>query len=347
MVGFGLPNFLGEKGQREAGVQNFQQQQPVNARVTQHSTICFCLPLRTAVFVNALGTVVLSILLFFFREVMDDGMRVFTGGYSLQGRVAVDLIEISGCLWGVIGIIGAVYLKTSYVRIYMYYQVARLFAWGVMYLTDVPLLWACELWMTDLELAAKLYGWNHIMYNLAVNSRCQEERFLFTTLSTLCLIFFVQLTWASQKLLNDLEEEPKYLLTLPKNTPNGAFYTQSLASRSLLAQQKEQRDRAADRNPGSAPPGGQMAMMNQWVGPPTGVTTMPGFGTAPMVGGIPPGGTGEFGPQSGFYGATAPMGPSFAPAPAGQPGQPPWGSSQPVFRQDQPMYFDNAAGRPP
>jgi hypothetical protein len=190
---------------------------------------------------------------------MDDNLRMFTGGYSLQGRVCVDLIEISGMLWGVIGLIGALYLSASYVRIYFYYQMARLFAWLMMYATDVPLLWNCELWMADLKGAAQQYGWNDTMYNIAVHSRCEEERMLFTTFSTIALVCFIQFLMATQLLFSELEEEPRYLLRLPKNSPNGAFYAQSFASRSGQ-EAAEKRDRAGDL-PGSfqaAPYSGQL-----------------------------------------------------------------------------------------
>lgn len=193
---------------------------------------CCCVPLRSAVFVSALGSTLLSLLLLGSREFAERQLRVCSGGYALQSRVIVDLIELSAVVWGAIGAVGAVTLRPGPVRIFYCYQVLRVLAWLAMYLTDVPLLWNCELWKSNVREAAAQYGWNEVMYTIAMNNRCRRERQLFVVLSTLSLLGFLYLTWVTQWFLRGLEQEPRYLLQLPQDRPGGAFYTKSLAGRS-------------------------------------------------------------------------------------------------------------------
>jgi len=260
-------------------------QRGLNRRVLEHPTVCCCFPLRTAVFLSALCTALLSLALLGSRDVVGQELRVFTGGYALQSKVIVDLVEISGIVWGTLGVFGVVFLRASYVRTYMSYQMFRLFIWLVMYFTDVPFLWSCELWRTDLKEAAKQYGWNDVMYSIAMSGQCQQERTLFVTCSTFSLFFFLYLTIATQWLLNDLEDEPRYLLKVPAGCPSGAFYTTSLAGGARAPQQLGQ---------GSPPPG--------MVGPAIGLPTA----------GAWPGAA----PHPGASGAYSSCSPSWSPGPA-------------------------------
>lgn len=193
----------------------------------QRRVVCLCLPLRSAVFFCALGTALLSLVLLALRGRADEALRACTGGYALQSRVIVDLLEVSGLVWGALGALGVLLLRSSYVRVFFYYQVVRLLAWLMMYLTDVPLLWSCELWRADLKEAATRYGWNDVMHEIAMNSHCQHERTTFLACSTLTLLCSIYFTMATKWLLLDFEQEPRYLLHLSKDHPSSAFYTHS------------------------------------------------------------------------------------------------------------------------
>lgn len=174
------------------------------------------------------------------KKHFEEVMRIFSGGYVLQSRVIIGFLELTGALWGVIGMIGTWQQKASYVRIYNYYQMVRCLCWSGMFFTDIPVLLKCEQWQTDIEGAMKEQGWNPIMYEIALSGNCAKERSLFFIFSTLAFVFFVYLTYINQKLQDMLQAEPKYLLRVPKDLPMGAFYTQSLGERSaLLTEEKK------------------------------------------------------------------------------------------------------------
>lgn len=206
----------------------------------EHPTCCLCLPIRLGVFLNAAVTIMSSVFMIFFKKHFEEAMRVFSGGYVLQSRVIIGFLELTGALWGVLGMIGTWQNKASYVRIYNYYQMTRCVCWASMFYTDIPVLLKCEMWQTDISQVMKEQGWNPIMYEIALSGRCYQERTSFLILSTLAFFFFVYLTAVNQKLQDMLEHEPKYLLRIPKDLPMGAFYTQSLGERSaLLTEEKK------------------------------------------------------------------------------------------------------------
>jgi len=200
-------------------------------RASEHTTACGCLPLRTAVFLSALGAALLSLVLICSSGLNREEFYIFTGGYTLQSRVIIELIEMSGLVWGVIGMVGAVNLEAKYVRIYLYFQIVRLFAWLPMYFSDVPLLWGCELLKSDIKGGTRQFGFNKVMYKIAFDDRCEEERALFAIFSSLALVFYLYVTLATCWLLEEIEEEPRYLLQVPRMGHCGAFYTQSLGGR--------------------------------------------------------------------------------------------------------------------
>jgi len=214
------------------------QSRGVNRRVLDHPTVCCCFPIRSAVFASAFFTVVFALAMLAMRAVVESGVRIFTGGYELRSRVIVDLLEISGVIWGVVGMVGVLHLRTSLVKTYYYYQVLRLVGWFVMYMTDVPLLWDCELYNTDIKAATAKYGWNPLMASIAVLSKCPQERTLFMTCSTTGFFIFLYFTMATQWLLSDLDDEPRFLLRVPQDRPDGAFYASSLASNYGIQQKR-------------------------------------------------------------------------------------------------------------
>jgi len=223
----------------------------------RHPTCCLCIPLRLGVFLNAVFTVIGSISMIIAKRYTEDTMRIFSGGYVLQSRVIIGFIEVTGCMWGVLGIIGTWQNKASYVKIYNYYQMARVVSWIGMYYTDLPVLMSCELWIMDINKAIAEQGWNPVMYKIAFSGRCLQERWLFMIFSTLGLCFFIYLTYVNQVLQDMLEEEPKYLLRVPKDLPNGAFYTQSLGEKStLLAQANQPRQQGVVGQPVGGPGSG-------------------------------------------------------------------------------------------
>jgi len=273
----------------------------------EQDTMCCCVPLRTAVFVNAFCTMTLSILLITCKSWFEDEFRPFQGGYARSSSVIIGFVELTGVCWGAMGVIGVVVLKSSFIQIYLQYQVARICAVFYMYYTDVPLLWECERWRTDLYGAIADHGWNPVMYKIAMGNRCYTERWYFIIFSTFygfCLLYFAQI---NRRLCQTVEGEPRYLLNVPKNHPNGAFYSYS----SGMDRDKPKKNKSEYEagpmgmmghmapmgmgpHPGMMPPmGGMMGPHTPLVGPPMGVHGPPmgmmGPGMHPPTGTLPPG----------------------------------------------------------
>lgn len=190
-------------------------------------TCCMCIPLRLGVFLNAVMTIFGSLMMVFFKQYAEETMRLCGGGYVLFSRVVIRFIEVTGVFWGVMGLLGAWQLKEGYLEIYNMYQMTRCIAWVGMYVTDLPILWNCEMWILDINGAIKKYGWNEIMYKIALAGRCQSERTYFILFSTAGLMFFLYLTWVNQRLQNIIGEENKYLIRLPQGATSSAFFQES------------------------------------------------------------------------------------------------------------------------
>lgn len=184
-------------------------------------------------------------------------MRIINGGYVLESRVLIGFLEMTGALWGVIGMIGTWQQRAVYVRIYNYFQIVRCVSWAGMFCIDIPVLMKCELWQTDINQAMKEQGWNPIMYEIALSGNCVRVRSLFFVFSFTAFFFFIYLTYINGKLQEMLQNEPKYLLRIPKDLPMGAFYTQSLGERSALLteEKRSQLVGPAIRAPQGAGPG--------------------------------------------------------------------------------------------
>jgi len=219
-------------------------------------TMLCCVPLRTGVFLNAFFTMLVSIFMIASKEHTEEFMRKFSGGYALTSRVVIGFIEVTGVLWGIMGIMGTVLVKNSYIRVYNWYQIVRVCAWFGMYYSDVPLLLNCELWRSDITKAIKLYGWNPVMYNIAMGNECYQERMDFLIFSFISLLFFIYLITCNMRLQATLEQEPRYLLRVPKETPMGSFYTESIGAGGSVGQAPS----GADVRYGSTGPQGKSTM---------------------------------------------------------------------------------------
>jgi len=250
-----------------------------------------CIPLRTCVFLNCLGTVFASVSLSIAHKLFEADFRTFTGGYALQSRVIISVIEVVGIFAGLLGLIGTVTLESHCIKFYQMYQIVRLGACFLMYVTDVPLLLHCELFRTNLPKAIEEYDWNPLMFDLALNNRCSQERMSFVIASTVYLLLFVYLTSGTSQFLSELEEEPRYLLRVPKGRASASFNASALASRSMSERAKKMEDRL-DRETAMLDGGGglvgapvrTMGALPERL--PDRVPSFGGFGIAPQT--VPP-----------------------------------------------------------
>merc|ERR1719198_2576176 len=145
-----------------------------------------------------------------------------------------------------------------------------------------------------------------------------SERSGFIFYSVCTLLFHLYCTLVTQWFLEDMEEEPKYLLKNPTSV-SGAFYTKSLASKSLRESMDREDTEDAERKQRKAMAEEFGGMPPSMVGAPVGLAggTMP-LGSAPMMRmpGAAPASTGPFQP--------APMGlPSYGMGPPGSMMGPP------------------------
>mmetsp|Transcript_47319 Transcript_47319/g.135657 ORF Transcript_47319/g.135657 Transcript_47319/m.135657 type:complete len:402 (+) Transcript_47319:157-1362(+) len=216
----------------------------VQTKVYDHITVFLCVPLRTAVVMIGVSSVFLGFCLLVDRVGTEDSLRQYVGGYTMRSRTVIGLVDFLGLFWGLLGIAGAWQLRSSYIKLFMGYQAVRLLAWIWMYFADLPLLWNCELWTKDVTKAAGLYSWNDVMFNVSVEDKCPSERFDFLLRSIPTLLFALYCMAVTQWMLADMEDELAYLFKVPMGATSGAFYTRSLASKSLREQMHEEAEKA-------------------------------------------------------------------------------------------------------
>mmetsp|Transcript_36344 Transcript_36344/g.67637 ORF Transcript_36344/g.67637 Transcript_36344/m.67637 type:complete len:264 (-) Transcript_36344:59-850(-) len=208
-----------------------------NGWVGLHPMAFMCIPVRTAVFLGGLSCVALGLFLLHWPTAVEEDRRPFVGGYSDWSRALIDVLEVSAILWGALGAAGALYLREGLLRAFFYYEVVRVAAWLLTYMLDVPLLLSCEMGRDDPHGFVTRYGPNKAMLAIAADGSCDDERFFFSILSPLCLLFFLQFLFATQRVLADLQDDPRYLLNVPKEGFTGAFLSKNTAAASDVAEQ--------------------------------------------------------------------------------------------------------------
>lgn len=195
--------------------------------IADQDVACCCIPLRTMIFFLAANNFTIACMLLFARTSVPEGDRVLSGGYSLQSKVLNDMVETSGIFFAPFGLVGAVALDKNHLETYNHWQFFRLATWCLSYFMDEPLLWHCELWRSDVQKATEMYGWNPTMYEIAINQRCTEEFLIFICLSIFSVLINMYNVSLVRRLIADVNDEPRYLLHMPMDTPSGAFFSYS------------------------------------------------------------------------------------------------------------------------
>jgi len=197
-------------------------------------TCCFCMPLRLGVFFIALLTFVFSLVYICDHEHWQNASRHFSGGYSARSRVIIALVEMSGVLFGLVGLVGAYYARRGHIATFNLWQFARMGAWLWMFFVDIPLLRRCEDWVNDIDNMVASHGWNNVMYDIAMDGACPHERRLFYVCSGLTFLFFAYMIYAVFRYTDTVDRVPKHLLRIPKDLAPGAFYAHSSGERGAL-----------------------------------------------------------------------------------------------------------------
>lgn len=190
-------------------------------------TACCCIPLRSAVFVISLISTLNAAQSFFFPHLlMGTGPR-FCGGYAVASKVVVGGAQITGLFFGPVGMFGALELNVNLLNMYNYYQLVRFSGMLFMLYTDIPLLADCNVWRSNINAAIAKHGWNPEMYNVAMTNNCLGAQIDFAVGTMFHLIMYVYLISLTRRLIWDTEQTPRYLLSMPRELPNGAFVKHS------------------------------------------------------------------------------------------------------------------------
>lgn len=190
-------------------------------------TACCCVPLRTAVFVISLFSTISAVMAFFFPRFVSDSDQRFSGGYAVQSRVIVGALQVLGLFFGPVGMLGAMDLNVNLLNTYNYFQIIRMCGMVFMFYTDVPLLTDCNIWRTDINEAIRRHGWNPAMYNVAMGNACLQVQMDFILGVCTSMVMYAYLISLTRRLIWDTEKTPRYLLSMPRPSPNGAFLSHS------------------------------------------------------------------------------------------------------------------------
>jgi hypothetical protein len=188
---------------------------PQVADAGENDTGCCCIPLRMAVFMLSMLTFIIGVFDFFAPTAAE--------GIDVKSHVVSGVIELFGMPLGLIGMIGAWELDVNMLRMYNYFQMARLGAKLFMMYNDAPLLVDCDIWRTDINAAIKKYGWNKQMYDIAMENVCTSSLVGFVLVNTFLFWIYMYLISLTRKLVWACESTPNYLLAAPKMAPSGAF----------------------------------------------------------------------------------------------------------------------------
>jgi hypothetical protein len=165
----------------------------VDAHEDMKMLCCGCVPQRLAVFLIAVFSIVTSVVVLFAKSLGVDTAAVF-GGYTLQSKTFLLFIEVSGAIWGFIGAQGAVRCHANSVSVFFIYQVARCVCWLGVFYYDLPALYACEKWVTDM---ASQPAWNPKMYQVAMEGLCFEKRMYFYLVNIPLFLMFSYFTYVN------------------------------------------------------------------------------------------------------------------------------------------------------
>jgi len=193
-------------------------------------TMCSIMPLRLGIFLVACFTTIWCFCLLAFKGFAET-MIIFTGGYCLKSRMALTLIEATGVIFGLCGAMGAWNCKRIYVLTFNVWQVFRILVAAWVYFVDVPILDTCEYWVNDVDAMIAKYGWNDLMYKIAMRAVCSTERTRFWIGSGFSFLLLIYITWCTHRYVEEVGAVPRHLLRIPKDLTSGSWYAHPVGER--------------------------------------------------------------------------------------------------------------------
>lgn len=198
-------------------------------------TMYVCVPLRLGVFVSAAVTLWISIIFLVDYPLYTTLFRSCFGGFALASRIVVDIAEYSGLAFAWLGTVGTWYGRLDWVRCFNYWQYVRLLSFAIVFYVDMPLIMHCEDWVSDVQGTSEGYGWNQLMYNMAMQGSCSSSRTNFFAFATLSMMILMYTASATDRYLEYMGRVPKHLRELEaEDVTMNAFYSHSLGERSHL-----------------------------------------------------------------------------------------------------------------
>jgi hypothetical protein len=214
-----------------------------------NETIFYCFPLRLGIFVCALTTFFSSFVYDVDRLGWDYLFRYFVGGYSQPARFFLGVIQFTGMFGGWAGLIGTWFVQVSYVQGFYYWQLFRILAMCAVYAFDMPLLANCEGWVNTVNKMQDKYGWNGLMYDIAVTGRCPSDRERFFVWTSFTAVLFMYIFASTGRYIEAMDQTPRHLLRVPKDLPSGAYYSYATGDRSYMQGNYGSQDIRKDTTP--------------------------------------------------------------------------------------------------
>eukprot|EP00928_Gymnodinium_smaydae_P090833 TRINITY_DN7454_c2_g2_i1.p1 TRINITY_DN7454_c2_g2~~TRINITY_DN7454_c2_g2_i1.p1 ORF type:complete len:258 (-),score=42.73 TRINITY_DN7454_c2_g2_i1:173-946(-) len=194
-------------------------------------TMCCCFPLRLGVFLVAVFTFLQCSIFFADREHVPFWQRVIVGGFGVNTGIAVSLLNASGVVAGLLGVLGTWFCKRAYIMLFNAWQVIAVIILLVVFVYDIGTLRTCESWVDDIQQMTKQFGWNQKMYDIAMAAECGSVRTHYFFWGVLFRCLFLYFTWCTNLYQDLVFAIPKHVLRVHKDLPVGAFYAQSNGTR--------------------------------------------------------------------------------------------------------------------
>lgn len=208
--------------------QKASERNPILAGERGLTLCCQCIPIRLGVFLIAAFAVLTGVVSGFGKALGVDTSALF-GGYTIQSKVLITFLELSGLVWGFMGMLGALRCSASFTNVFLYYQYVRMASWVGIFYYDLPALWGCELWLTDIA----SQEWNPRMYQVAMQGECYIRRVTFLVVACISMVLFGYFTTVNYVFHKMLEDGLQYTIE-NKQTNSSAFVAQSLVEKRPL-----------------------------------------------------------------------------------------------------------------
>mmetsp|Transcript_51520 Transcript_51520/g.115922 ORF Transcript_51520/g.115922 Transcript_51520/m.115922 type:complete len:247 (+) Transcript_51520:177-917(+) len=204
------------------------------ASLASTHSMFLCMPLRLGILTVASLTSLSSAFYIVGTAGWQSAFRPFVGGYGLGSRVAIGIVQVTGIIFGPLGVLGAWYQKRDYIVTFNAWQAFHLVVWIFTFVVDMPLVWRCEEWVNSIEEMTQANGWNQLLYEVAMSGGCGHERRSYFILSVLCFLASAYVVWKTAQYQDFMGQAPKHLLRVPKDLSSGAFYAHSMGERAHL-----------------------------------------------------------------------------------------------------------------